>query len=88
VPFEAPFHFKYNFVKYKTMNNLYKCPRCGSDKVVRILYGLPTAKGRIEAEAGRIALGGCVVTDNAPQYQCIECKEKITRLEERDLINP
>lgn len=52
-----------------------RCPKCESSSVARILYGLP---GDLEAlqpdmDAGRIVLGGCVVTDHSPQWRCKAC---------------
>ena len=34
-----------------------RCPRCGSDEVIRILYGTPSPELLEEARAGRVALG-------------------------------
>jgi len=30
-----------------------------------------------EAQAGKIVLGGCEVTDDDPSWQCLDCKAKI-----------
>ena len=37
------------------------CPRCHSDEVVPILYGMPSPEMVEGSKAGRVALGGCVV---------------------------
>jgi hypothetical protein len=55
-----------------------RCPACGSDKVVPIVYGYPPAHLFAEQEAGRIVLGGCVVTGHDPSWQCISCKAQIS----------
>lgn len=47
------------------MPRSHKCPKCQSDGV-RIVYGYPDASAIEEAKAGKIALGGCVIEDNAP----------------------
>jgi DNA-directed RNA polymerase subunit RPC12/RpoP len=49
------------------------CPKCGSTEVVRIVYGLPGPELLEEAKRGQIALGGCCVTGNDPQWHCHEC---------------
>ncbi len=50
------------------------CPKCGSLDVVPILYGLPGGPEVMEeAEQGKIALGGCLVTDSDPQKECKAC---------------
>lgn len=64
-------------MKYYSENKPNKCPSCGSPKVVRILYGMPSYEAFLEAEAGKIILGGCVVSDNDPKWGCINCSAKI-----------
>ena len=50
------------------------CPKCGSLDVVPIFYGLPGGPEVMEAaKKGKIALGGCCVTDNDPQKRCKAC---------------
>ena len=50
-----------------------KCPNCGSVKVVRILYGMPSHETFEAAERGEIALGGCCISDRDPTWRCLEC---------------
>lgn len=56
-----------------------KCPKCGSDRVAPILYGLPVfdedLKRKIESE--EIYLGGCCVGNADPQFHCFACKKDI-----------
>jgi formate-dependent nitrite reductase cytochrome c552 subunit len=54
-----------------------KCPKCGSPKVVKIIYGEPGYKTALEAEAWKIILGDCSITGNDPLGGCIDCKTKI-----------
>jgi hypothetical protein len=54
-----------------------KCPKCGSLKVVKIIYGEPNYKVSLEAEAGKIILGGSVNTASDPLWGCIDCKTEI-----------
>ena len=37
-----------------------RCPLCGSDRIVPILYGLPTAEAGDEARRGELIIGGCM----------------------------
>lgn len=53
------------------------CPRCGSTGVVEILYGYPTADAFEAERRGDIALGGCVIGDESPDYICRACREPL-----------
>jgi len=49
------------------------CPKCGKRNSIPIQYGLPVLDMFKEAEAGKIKLGGCEVTDNDPGRHCKDC---------------
>lgn len=50
------------------------CPVCGNPETVPILYGMPGWHGVFEAaEAGAVAIGGCVVWEGMPHWQCGAC---------------
>ena len=51
------------------------CPRCGSRKTARILYGEPAPSPTLDDDmaAGRVVLGGCVVGEDGPEYRCGTC---------------
>jgi primosomal protein N' len=55
-------------MKYKSINKPEKCPDCGSEKIARILYGLPSFSEslRKRIENNEIVLGGCCITGNDP----------------------
>jgi len=53
------------------------CPYHHSDKIVKIIYGYPTAKTMGKAKKGLIHLGGCMVTDCDPQYYCTIHRKEI-----------
>ncbi len=59
-----------------------KCPRCGSERIAEILYGMPDLSGelRLDLEAGRVVLGGCEVTGNDPRWRCIRCSYEMGHL--------
>lgn len=49
-----------------------KCSECGSDTVLRIVYGLVTMD-YLEANKDRVILGGCEFSEDAPRYECSDC---------------
>lgn len=49
------------------------CPQCGSRRVLPIAYGLPGPELQRLADQGRVALGGCVVGPDSPQWRCGSC---------------
>jgi len=51
-----------------------RCPKCGSDELIQISYGLPTTKAVERANKGEIILGGCVVSEDSPLWCCNKCK--------------
>jgi hypothetical protein len=50
------------------------CPRCGSQDVVQIVYGMPGPELVEESAAGRVALGGCMVGPDSPDSLCQNCR--------------
>ena len=64
-------------MRFFSVNKPRKCPRCKSAKVVTIVYGLPGMEAFEEAQAGKVVLGGCDVTDDDPSWQCLDCDAKI-----------
>ncbi len=57
------------------------CPQCGGKPVARIQRGYPNydEKLRDEVAAGNVVLGGCVVTDDDPAWQCTRCGQATFR---------
>ena len=58
-----------------------KCPQCGSTKIADILYGLPDYSPEFEKriEDGKIALGGCCISNDDPIWKCTECELDINK---------
>ena len=53
------------------------CPKCGSTNVTRIVYGyvdLSDSTLNKELESGKAVLGGCMVSDDSPEYSCNDCQ--------------
>jgi hypothetical protein len=55
------------------MEPVKSCPRCHSDEVVAIVYGIPGSELVEESRAGRVALGGSVFWPEAPEWRCVRC---------------
>ena len=51
-----------------------KCPHCGSTEVIPILYGYPGDEMLEQLHRGEIALGGCCITDDQPNWRCKKCE--------------
>jgi hypothetical protein len=53
-----------------------ECPKCGKKPVAYILYGLPDFSPELEkkCDEGKVVLGGCVVSDDDPKWQCTGCR--------------
>lgn len=52
------------------------CPKChNNESVVPIVYGYPDDSLLKDQEEGKVALGGCVITGNDPQWFCKSCKK-------------
>jgi hypothetical protein len=50
-----------------------RCPRCDSQDVISVVYGLPSEEMVEESIAGRVALGGCTVWPGSPDHACQNC---------------
>jgi len=50
-----------------------KCPECGSEDTLEIVYGHPTQELSEEAERGEVVLGGCCIDGGAPDRVCRAC---------------
>ncbi len=55
------------------MDETERCPRCHSDEVLPIVYGLPGPELAEESMKGRLVLGGCMVWPESPDRQCAAC---------------
>ena len=73
-------------VRHEAPRKPEKCPACGSNRVADILYGLPDFSDELcaELDAGRTVLGGCCLTGDDPEWQCVECEAKTYRTGSRD----
>lgn len=56
------------------------CPTCGSTKAIPIVYGLPTYDTFLEAKQGKFTLGGCMISEESPRWECPDCHERFGQL--------
>jgi len=49
------------------------CPSCGSLDAIPIAYGYPLPETFEAAARGEVALGGCIIGDESPDYECRAC---------------
>ena len=56
-----------------------KCPQCGSSRIANILYGMPEFSPELDKslKEGKIALGGCCISNDDPKWKCTECEVDI-----------
>ena len=52
-----------------------RCPECDTPRPATIMFGMPRMDAQLEddLEKGRIVLAGCVISDDDPEWQCLEC---------------
>ncbi|MDD9825349.1 MAG: hypothetical protein OXU86_01005 [Thaumarchaeota archaeon] len=56
-----------------------RCPKCGSEEIARIMYGLPA---RMPEERDMVVLGGCGVSPRMPSMACLACRRQFGRVGE------
>ena len=59
-----------------------RCPRCGSNRSLPYVYGLPAPGAGEQARRGEILLGGCIVDQSLPTHFCLACRHRFGRLRE------
>jgi hypothetical protein len=54
------------------------CPNCNSENVAWIFWGYPGDMSAIkeDLDKGEIVLGGCVITEHDPKWECIDCHHR------------
>ena len=56
-----------------SVHRKYRCPACGEQAGVDILYGYPGLEMLEASEHGEIVLGGCCVCESNPDRHCLSC---------------
>jgi len=55
-----------------------RCPDCDG-VLVPIMYGMPGIDTFERAAAGEVILGGCIIMDGQPTWQCLDCSQSWER---------
>jgi transposase-like protein len=55
-----------------------QCPQCKSTSIAEILWGFSSDSDFLQDEIKKkkIVLGGCLITDNDPQWECNSCHHR------------
>ena len=55
-----------------------QCPQCKSTSIAEILWGFFSDSNLLQDEIKKkkIVLGGCLITDNDPQWECNSCHHR------------
>jgi hypothetical protein len=62
------------------------CPRCGQEITpTPIVYGYPSGEMFESAERGEIRLGGCIIGDESPEFECPQCHASLPWMAEAGL---
>jgi len=66
-------------VRYEYARKPKKCPACGSARIATILWGMriPSEREFEAIAAGLAVVGGCIVTDDDPNWSCSDCRVAI-----------
>lgn len=56
--------------EYLTQNSQPKCPKNHTDSIIPIIYGFPTEEDFQKSDSGLVALGGCELLEDAPNWYC------------------
>jgi len=54
------------------------CPNCNNDEIAFIFWGYPNLDNDMEkaVENKEIVMGGCIVSDHDPKWECTECHHR------------
>lgn len=57
-----------------------QCQTCYQTTVVEIVYGDPTEEAYQLSEEDKLVLGGCVILGNSPDWECVQCKTRYSKI--------
>ena len=61
------------------MNKSSKCPNCGEQQLVPIVYGFPSDLTMQLLQKGVVELGGCIISGDDPSFRCQSCHHDVWR---------
>jgi len=53
-----------------------KYPKCNSNNLIPIIYGMPGIDLVEKENKGEIKFGGCIVMPDSPKWYCEDCKSE------------
>tara|TARA_Y100000389_G_scaffold200938_1_gene242486 strand:- start:47 stop:1129 length:1083 start_codon:yes stop_codon:yes gene_type:complete len=56
------------------------CPKCKSNMIINIVYGLPGQSLRQRAAKAKVSLGGCVIGHDSQDYKCKSCNFEFSEM--------
>jgi len=59
-----------------------RCPHCRG-RVVDILYGEPSYAAFLASQRGAYVLGGCLINETSPHWECLSCHRQFRRVVQR-----
>lgn len=59
-------------------------PMCCGEPMRPIVYGMPGPELIESYERGDVALGGCVISEDRPRFECRQCGKTAGRIEDLD----
>lgn len=67
--------------RYEYQDKPAACPVCQSKRIAKILWGFPDFSEQLkdDLDAGKIALGGCCISDDDPVWRCADCHTNFYR---------
>ena len=83
--------FDFMSKKYEYESKPSKCPVCDSERIAKILYGLPSPRIHKniykDIEEGRVTLGGDVIDldKDLPVWQCTKCRTRFYYKKNKDI---
>jgi ribosomal protein L37AE/L43A len=64
----------------KSMRQTRRCPRCGSEQVIRITSGLPGSELATRVFREEVYVGGSAIDDESPEWRCRGCGHEFRTL--------
>lgn len=64
----------------RRMRRTQRCPRCGSEQIIRITFGLPGSELAARVFRDEVYPGGYGVDDESPEWRCRGCGHEFRTL--------
>ncbi|HPS33613.1 MAG TPA: hypothetical protein PKW57_08930 [Anaerolineaceae bacterium] len=70
-----------NQIRFEYQDKPVICPVCQSKRIAEILWGMPAFSEQLmeDLDEGKVALGGCCVSEDDPVWRCADCRKDFYR---------